>query len=728
MANFFDQFDAAPVGGAPPASVSAFGQHYMKVQPPSGGPAVYQLVPATGSSAEPTPSVGAAPSQGQAPAGNFFDQFDSAPEGPSNPMAGRGSALDLGINGLTGSFGDEAAGLIGGTLGWLGIGPENTFEGGYNRTVNNIRNRVEDYRTRHPAAATAAEIAGSIPTMALIPGGAAAEGATWIARAGRSAVTGAGLGALYGAGEANGDLGDRVKGALGGAVTGAVTGGLASPVIDMAAVGGRVIGQRASSAVRGIINPDAEAARRIAAARQRDIAAGANTLTPADEAIAAQAGQPVTNIDRGGEVTRALARSAANTSPEARQALGRMIDDRFAGQGDRTSTFLLGLVRTPGNATETREALQLAARRANRPAYGRAYAEGDRGIWTPELERLASSPAVVSAMRSAAVRGKDRSVTEGFGGFNPGVTVSDSGQVTFRRGQGGVPTYPNLQYWDYVKRELDDAANAARRAGRNEEAATTGALASQLRDVLDAEVPSYAAARAGAARFFGANDALEAGSLFVRSNAPIAEARRALARMSQPERELFREGFLSALLDMVARIGDRRNIVNAIWGSPQAREKIEVALGPQAARRLEAFMRVETLLDMARGAIQGNSTTARQLAEIGLAGGSGALVSGGNLNDPSFWITAMLVRGARFGTAQLGQRVNQRLAQRVAEMLTSNDPAVFQRGMQVMTGSPALMDALRRVFTRTSAATGGRSSLPVFGGASPVPAQENQPN
>jgi hypothetical protein len=105
-----------------------------------------------------------------------------------------------------------------------------------------------------------------------------------------------------------------------------------------------------------------------------------------------------------------------------------------------------------------------------------------------------------------------------------------SGNVAFRRGPNGVPTYPNLRFWDYAKRALDDAANAARRGGRNEEASTLSALSRQMRAELDRLVPSYARARSTAAAFFGAENALEAGQNFVTSKFRNQDAARELSK------------------------------------------------------------------------------------------------------------------------------------------------------------------------------------------------------
>src|SRR5262249_18185559 len=153
------------------------------------------------------------------------------------------------------------------------------------------------------------------------------------------------------------------------------------------------------------------------------------------------------------------------------------------------------------------------------------------GLWTDELQRMASnSPAFRRAMENAVERGRDRATAEGFGAFNPGVTF-ENGIMRFGQGRG-APPYPNMQYWDYGQRELRDAQNAARRAGRNEEAGALGMLHRSLLSELDNANPAFARARQGAAQFFGAENALEAGQAFVRSSANIPEARTALARMS----------------------------------------------------------------------------------------------------------------------------------------------------------------------------------------------------
>ncbi len=67
------------------------------------------------------------------------------------------------------------------------------------------------------------------------------------------------------------------------------------------------------------------------------------------------------------------------------------------------------------------------------------------------------------------------------------------------------------------------------------------------------------------------------------------------------------------------------------------------------------------MMDRLRMAVQGNSTTARQLAELGLAGGAGLVAGGGNPLDLKALATGALVYGLRRGSAEIDARVARRV-------------------------------------------------------------------
>lgn len=657
----------------------------------------------------------------------------SSAESPKAPDYGATNAAARGVaQGVSAGFYDELRGLVeaggaksndpaslyklisGAVKYWSG---NKEAEKQYDETAKRERAITKTAEEQHPVASIGGNILGGIA----LPAGGMLNATTLPARMGRGAAVGAAYGGLTGLGEGEGAA-DSLSRAATGTVLGGVVGGAAAPILEGGLQLGRTVLNPVITNLRGARNPDGEASRRVVEALRRDVDADPNALqrmTPREFANTPQASL----VDVGGETTRALARSAANTSPEGRMALSQRMDDRYSTQGDRVTGWLNQQFHYP-NAQAQQEAIDQVSRTVNRTNYARAYREGDREIITPELERLLGSPAVTEAMARATKSGKDRAITMGMGAFNPGVTI-ENGVVRFNRGPTGAPAYPNLAFWDATKKELDSAASQALRSGSNE-AGTLTQLSRTLRAELDSQVPSYAGARAGAASFFGAENALEAGQNFVASKMGNREARAALGRMSPQERQLFQDGFVSRYVEMLREVGDSRNILNKINDSPAARERLHIAVGQQRATELEALLRVEGLMNLPRQAIQGNSTTARQLAELGLAGGA---VSYGGISTYNMDPTNMA--GAAVVAALVAGRrgVDQRVAQRVAEMLASRDPDVFRRGVQMVARNQRMMDALRST-DRRLALVGGQQTpvgIPGLQGPATGRADENQP-
>jgi hypothetical protein len=588
-------------------------------------------------------------------------------------------------------LGQDAAGLSGQVTGDTRGEATKAYARGREAALNDERIAHD----AHPIAYTVGQLAGALA----LPGFGAARGSTAGERIAGGARAGAISGGLYGTGEAvsRGETLPETALSTGrGALTGAAFGAAGSGAIEALSP----LGNRISAAVRGMRNPDNEAARRVAGALTADFTRQGAAFTPEEIAAANAAGTGRSLVDIGGERTRELARSASDTSPEARAALTELTQDRFQSQSPRIAGFIRQITGG-GDAAGDLEAIQAAARRANRPAYNRAYAAGQNGIWTPELERLAGSPSVRQAMQNAVQRGQDRAINDGFGAFNPGV-MFENGVMRFGQGRG-APPYPDMQYWDYVQRELRDMGTAAGRAGRNEEAGALTGLHRQLLNELDQANPAFGQARQGAASFFGAENALDAGHRFAQStltNPQVQlQARQALARMSQPERALFARGYASNLADMIERSPDNRNVLSAAFvNSGPARDRTLMALGPQNAGQLEALLRAERIVDRAR-INMGNSRTAQYLSALGMAGGTAGATAGAEaLVNQDFNPAHVLTAAIGVGLARRGaQVIDQRVARRVGEMLASDDPAILARGAQVAARTPWIANALRYV-------------------------------
>jgi len=567
---------------------------------------------------------------------------------------------------------------------------DDTFGEVYRDTLSKERAVQDD----NPGYALAGNVAGT----AMVLRGLAANptGAKWLgltgslpARAGHSAVSGGGLSAADTAAR-GGDLADTItSGALGAGIGGAIP--LAGELASMAYQSGK---NAVSSIWRGAFDPDVAASRNVARALEADRLSNPQSILEANDIAAAQRnGQPLINADLGGERTRALARAAANQSPEARGAIERTVNDRFADQGGRIVRMVNRLTGGKTDDLLAVDGLKDMAAAQNRSAYSGAFSQPTaRALWNEGYEQLMQAPAMQQAARDATARGANRAAAEGFQPVrNPFVDVG--GRLTLRLNPDGSTAKPTLQFWDQVKKGLDDQIGVAQRSGERSHASDLLVLKNHLVSMLDDAVPQYRTARQGAAAFFGAQDALEAGKMFARSSRMLPEFQRGIAAMKPAERELFETGFASEMIDAAKNARDRVNVVQRIFGSPEQREKMAIAFGPQKAREVEAFVRIENAMDLMRGAL-GNSTTMRQFVEAGLVG------------TGTWWWTGDYKTGIGAGMAALGARralaygskkIDERVLKSTADILLSSDPKLIEKLVRNASVSPAHMAAIDAV-------------------------------
>jgi hypothetical protein len=177
-----------------------------------------------------------------------------------------------GLHSATAGFADEAVGWLESKLPALKRTPEEFIEGlvsgkraePQSRQQNRDDHRalLEKSRKDHPAASTGGELLGALALP--IPGGAAAKGAKFLARAGRSVAQGAGLGGAYGLGVSEADLaGGDIKGAAKDAAKGAAWGAAGGAVGEgIVGGGGRAVQWLRERAKKG--SEEAAAASRAA--------------------------------------------------------------------------------------------------------------------------------------------------------------------------------------------------------------------------------------------------------------------------------------------------------------------------------------------------------------------------------------------------------------------------------------------------------------------------------
>lgn len=656
-----------------------------------------------------------------------------SPAKPKGPDQGVVNAVARGAaNGVSANFYDELRGLVEASganpkdpasIYNLVHGAINYWSGDkeakqrYDEAASRERQLTKDAEIQHPAASIAGNVGGAL----VLPIGAGASGATLGARVARSSAVGAGLGGLAGAGEGEGAA-DTASRATMGAGLGAAVGAAAPPIVEGAIQGVKAASGPIVNAIRGAINPENEAARRVATAITRDAKADPNAearLTPAEFGANVQAGGPATIMDMGGDLTRRLADSAAITSPEAGTALNSAINNRFEGQSSRITNWLNDAFSYP-NAHAQQQAIDDTARQVNRVNYANAYRDGAKPLWDDILKNFTVSPEFQSAIKDATRTGSTDAAINGFRPPQNPFVFAEDGSMSMKPG-----VHPTLQFWDQVKQNLDSKIGVAKRSGDDPLVRQLTQLKSQFVEHLDSLVPAYGTARAGAAHFFGAENALEAGQNFVTSKLENDAAKTAIAKMTPTERNLFRDGFVSRYIQTLNETGDRRNVLNKIADTPAARERLNMVLGPDRANEMEAMLRVEGIMDMARSAVQGNSWTARRLYDMGLAGGAGLGAMGGYNMDPKEMAAGAVMSALASG----GKKIDSRVAQRVGQMLASQDPQMMLRGLKLISRNNGMMDTLRSVDRRIAAA--GSEQMPSGGAVqalAPSHAQEDQPS
>jgi hypothetical protein len=674
---------------------------------------------------------------------------------PKGPQYGAGvSAVEGAMTGLSANWRDEIVGAskASGLPGWLGgfrvpigaarlgyeayTGKPGPATEAYTKGVEDVRNIHRGMQEQHPYAYGAGEMAGAVGGA--VAGGAALRGAGVVkslpelaglgARFGRAAAGGATYGAISGAGEGE----DAMSRALGAGI-GAVTGGVGG-VGGQAA--GEVVGAAARpvvSRVQGYFNPSGKAAEEAVGgikSGQAQLARGleSRTMTPGQFGEAKTAGQPAMLADIGGTATRSQIRAAANVSPEARGTLEHAFGEREAGARSRVGEDIRNLVHEGADSFKSKEDLEAAYNASREGAYKKAYAASDRPINSPVLQRLMGSRMVNQAIKEAVETGNDRAIIQGHGGFNSPITITPDGRMVWNKTAGGAPSYPNLQFWDYVKRGLDTKASIAFRAGDKDTGGLAADASKQLRGELDKLVPNiYKEARGVGETYFGRTKMIEAGQDAINFKDDPRALGKIMGKMDDAGKALFREGHAGALADKAEKGGAQA--IGKMFEQPKQRKIIEAIHGEKGTDKIQAMLLRENIFKEAQKSL-GGSTTARQLIEAGLIGGAKSLPAAGvgaGLEEYSGgdWrlgaITGAVAHGA---TKKIVAHVDQRVAQKFAELITSNDPELLRAGLDMAANSKKWITRLQAVADRLAnigSVTGGMIGDYV------KPAQEKRP-
>lgn len=672
--------------------------------------------------------------QYRATLGQKTDQPDYS--GAGGTAAG---AIAAGYQGLTLGAGNKI------TSGLQAAGDAVTGNGfDYGNRLKQNTDILDQFRSRHPVASTALQIAGSVPTAMV---GAPA------ATLGKLALQGAGYGGASGAMEAirpGATAGHIAQSGVGGALLGSI----AAPLVGGAMkVPGMIAGRDAGSQADEML----QAA--LARAKQSRSGIFAN-VQPSDAELSSSVPftrpAPSTVMDQGPAVQK-LVRAARNVpTSTAEQQTTDFLQQRAADTADRLHAALTtGTGHAPEEAWMTDAQLQAAKEQAASPAYEQAFASApiplsaSAGEGQPTLQELLQRPSAQSAMNYADKLNAEQGIaplTDRILGTPSGIPPERFAEL---KAQGldkflptsslvGTPAPDVIPVQDLhnLKLRLDDMIGYAKSRGTTLDgsAATRAYLGAvedtknQLLDIMDTHAPPYKTARNAYAGASDIQDALQQGQDDFAANVRPSQAAANRTDLStDSERTFYDRGMLSAARDVIStnaanpdlpQASRQVNIVQRLLGNPQQAEKIK-GLFPsdQSYQTFLSQMGQEAQYPQTAKALLNQSTTASQQAERSLT--------------PSAWTArdaVMTAMGSPMAAVRLGAKGISALANRAQGMNAPVADAIGQRA--TLTGQP-LTDMLQRLQTTPSPSPtpgiAGRTAASLAGSASAQPSAPSTP-
>lgn len=512
--------------------------------------------------------------------------------------------------------------------------------------LGEVRAANREAQEAHPGMYLTGEIVGSLPYLAV--GGGAANTGRAVSTAGRGAALGGADAALYSYNTAEG--GDRPEAAAKGAIVGSAL-GAATPFVAQAvrrggeaaadfgvglfdAATGRANNTRANRGLARILERSGKTADEIGSEVDSAIREGAPEFVLADA---------LGNSTGHGPGQRALAGAARQPGPY-REELVNALNRRQAGQGERVSAAISEALGG-GETSAARTADLKAVRKAVSDPLYEAAREGARPV------RLNDTLAEMDDFLGLDTnRGLD----------------SIAGKVAAYRKKMAAK---GEQLFDFettlrLKQDIQDEAQTAWRAGKNNRGRVLDKLWRKLDSALEQASDGYRAANDTYALASRNIDAIPAGEAAAAGRVRPADALTSYDAMSAAQRPEFRKGYADALLRDVERAAPGANKVRPLTSDKRRAELAWMSSDPELlARRLG---REDTMFATRAGAVNG-SATAENLADMADTNGTDFLISaatgGGNmLMDALRW-------GGRKATGQ-----NEATRELMAKALMSQDP------------------------------------------------------
>lgn len=497
------------------------------------------------------------------------------------------------------------------------------------------------------------------------------------ARTVAGAREGAAYGALAGFGEGEGGAGDRASSAARGALFGGGVGAAAPGLVDA----GSAVMRGVTTPIRAVMQPQRVGREKVAEALLRDVSGEAVAQPGYGAAFARLAGRLQSGVDAdktmmladaGGENMRNLLRAASNQQSTGAERLRKTLDRRQANQWHRIN---VDVDRHLGGLAYDAENVQRAAQQAQRAqqSYGRVYRMPLQGQAAQDIEAFISDRPFMQRL------------------FD----------LTQSNVQGMRGTNVEIPPWELLHRtrmQIDHQLRQLRRGQPDPVANWTAHdlqdLRTQFSALLERHNPHFARANLEFADDAAVlNAAEEAFDSF--KTAPVEELARMMQRADAAGpavAQAFRRGAGRSLVGDVMRGNKMRDRTENVFSSPDIEQRLEVIFPNR--RQLREFQRalvLEAKMADTRKAVQGNSTTARQLAQADEAG------------QPM----RMAVGAAQAATGRFEPALNLlgRTAQRFSGITPSTANAIIEAAMErdPQRVRAALATAMRRAGTADAA-------------------------
>lgn len=557
------------------------------------------------------------------------------------------------LQGVTFKFGDEIIGGIQAPIRALrdGIPISQAFQEG-RQAFNNAATFADQ---NNPNLATAAEIGGALSTGAglgragLLASSKLAPQAGLGARTAAAAKDGAVAGALFGAG-AGDSLQERTTGAASSAALGAGIGGVI-PGVGTAAKG---ITAPVINAVKARVNPQGFASQKIS----ERLAADGTDLNQ----VQARLRDGMNIADVAGHGSRDLLRTSTNIAGNARNSVTTRLTQRQIGQGDRLKNAISRTFADPDSFLAVKDDLAASAKAIADPLYEKAYS--NPVPFTRELEDVLNTSAGKRALQKATeiASNEQAPFAQWF------ANIADDGTAQVKR-------VPDMRAWDYIKRGLDDVIEG-QTDNITGKITTSGravvGLKKRMLGLLDEANPDYAQARKAFSGFAQIDEALEFGKSATRLS-PEA-VRRKISNMSASEKEAARIGMAETLRKQIDDSGFTHNAIRKIMGNRSQFQRLRALFDNQEQfKQFRKSIISEARKQRTFDAVRGNSTTARQLADMQDAGQLGEI--GGAISDGAQLNVGRLI--ARVGSilTRMGG-VTPEVAESIGQQLTSTNPKI----------------------------------------------------